>query len=107
MPNYGFLADKVIDGRYIQDVMATHRMVGVPYTDEMIANAQADFKAQADPNGDTRRAGRTLWRGAWQAVNVRNFDGQPELTEMDALIAYLQVLGTMVDFSTYTPDASR
>ena len=36
-----------------------------------------------------------------------NFDGQPELTEMDALIAYLQVLGTMVDFSTYTPLASR
>jgi cytochrome c oxidase cbb3-type subunit 2 len=26
---------------------------------------------------------------------------------MDALIAYLQVLGTMVDFSTYTPVASR
>jgi cytochrome c oxidase cbb3-type subunit 2 len=40
-------------------------------------------------------------------VNVRNFDGQPQLTEADALIAYMQVLGTMVDFSTFTPDASR
>ena len=40
-------------------------------------------------------------------VNVRNFDGQPELTEMDALIAYIQVLGTMVDFSTFTPVANR
>ena len=38
---------------------------------------------------------------------MSNFDGQPQLTEMDALIAYLQVLGTMVDFSTFTPDASR
>jgi cbb3-type cytochrome oxidase subunit 3 len=38
-----------------------------------------------------------------KVVNVRNFDGQPQLTEMDALIAYLQVLGTMVDFSTFTP----
>ena len=38
---------------------------------------------------------------------VRNFDGQPELTEMDALVAYLQVLGTMVDFSTFQPDPSR
>jgi len=38
---------------------------------------------------------------------VSNFDGQLELTEMDALIAYLQILGTMVDFSTFTPDASR
>ncbi|MCJ7874969.1 cytochrome-c oxidase, cbb3-type subunit II, partial [Phaeobacter sp. J2-8] len=33
--------------------------------------------------------------------------GQSALTEMDALIAYLQVMGTMVDFSTFTPDASR
>ena len=29
------------------------RMVGVPYSEEMMANAQADFKAQADPNGDS------------------------------------------------------
>jgi cbb3-type cytochrome oxidase cytochrome c subunit len=41
------------------------------------------------------------------SVTSRNFDGRPELTEMDALIAYLQVLGTMVDFSTFTPDESR
>ena len=34
------------------------------------------------------------------AVNVRNFDGQPELTDMDALIDYVQVLRTMVDFLT-------
>ncbi len=66
MPNYGFLADNLIDGRYIQDVMETHRMVGVPYTDEMIANAQADFKAQADPDRRHVGAGRALWRRAWQ-----------------------------------------
>ena len=41
------------------------------------------------------------------AVNVRNFDGRPGVSEMDALIAYLQVLGTMVDFSTFQPVASR
>jgi len=40
-------------------------------------------------------------------VSVRNFDGQAALTEMDALVAYLQMLGTLVDFSTFTPDASR
>jgi cytochrome c oxidase cbb3-type subunit 2 len=38
---------------------------------------------------------------------VSNFDGQDDLTEMDALIAYMQMLGTLVDFSTFTPDASR
>jgi cytochrome c oxidase cbb3-type subunit 2 len=40
-------------------------------------------------------------------VNVRNFDGSPGISEADALIAYLQMLGTLVDFSTFTPDASR
>ena len=38
---------------------------------------------------------------------VANFDGHKALTEMDALVSYLQVMGTMVDFSTFTPDASR
>ena len=108
MPPYGFLASKVIDGRYIQDVMSTHRIVGVPYSDEMMENAVADFTSQADPNADSdglqERYGEAVFGNA---INVRNFDGQPALTEMDALIAYIQVLGTMVDFSTFTPDASR
>jgi cytochrome c oxidase cbb3-type subunit 2 len=103
MPPYGFLLNRPIDGKYIQDTMATHRIVGVPYTDEMLENAVADFAVQADPLGDT--AGLTERYGA--TANIRNFDGQPGLTEMDALISYIQVLGTMVDFSTFTPDASR
>ncbi len=103
MPPYGFLAQNVIDGEYIADTLAAHRMVGVPYTEDMVAAGQGDFAAQADPNADT--AG--LLERYGEKVNVRNFDGQPELTEMDALIAYIQVLGTMVDFSTFTPDASR
>ena len=48
MPKYGFLEDRMIDGKYIQDLLKTHRFVGVPYTDEMIENAQADFLAQGD-----------------------------------------------------------
>ena len=102
MPKYGYMADTLIDGRYIQDIMKTHRMVGVPYSDEMIENAQADFKAQSNPDADT--AGLEERYGA---VNLRNFDAAAGVSEMDALIAYLQVLGTMVDFSTYTPVASR
>lgn len=102
MPRYDFLMNTVIDGRYIKDVMATHRLVGVPYDDAMMENAVADFKAQADPNSDYSGL-----QERYAKANVANFDGQAELTEMDALIAYLQVLGTMVDFSTFTPDASR
>jgi cytochrome c oxidase cbb3-type subunit II len=103
MPKYGYMANRVIDGRYIQDVMSTHAMVGVPYTTEMLEAAVADFRAQGDPNADTEG----LLARYGEKVVVSNFDGQADLTEMDALIAYLQVLGTMVDFSTFTPDASR
>ncbi len=108
MPPYGFLYDTVIDGRYIQDVVETNRMVGVPYSDEMVSNARADFAAQADPLGDSAGLEERYGEGVFGTpVNVRNFDGLPALTEMDALIAYIQVLGTMVDFSTYTPVANR
>ncbi|WP_299892803.1 cytochrome-c oxidase, cbb3-type subunit II [uncultured Ruegeria sp.] len=103
MPKYGFLENRRIDGRYIGDVMAANALVGTPYTDEMLENAVLDFRAQADPDSDYDG----LLERYGEKVNVRNFDGQPELTEADALIAYLQMLGTLVDFSTFTPDANR
>ncbi|MCA8868473.1 MAG: cytochrome-c oxidase, cbb3-type subunit II [Rhodobacteraceae bacterium] len=103
MPGYGFMLKAKLDGKYVADMVKANAMVGVPYTDEMLTEAQADFLAQANPDADSdgllERYGKT--------AQVRNFDGQPELTEMDALIAYLQVLGTMVDFSTFEADASR
>ncbi len=104
MPKYGFLESNMIDGQYIGEVMATHKFVGVPYTDDMIENAQLDFSAQADPDSDYDGL---LERYGEDSVQVRNFDGQPGISELDALVAYLQMLGTLVDFSTFTPDASR
>lgn len=103
MPKYGHLMSRGINVDYIADLLATHRIVGVPYTDDMIANAAADLKVQLDPFGDYD--GLLERYGA--NVNIRNFDGQEAVTEMDALVAYLQMLGTLVDFSTFTPDASR
>ncbi|MDB5664065.1 cytochrome-c oxidase, cbb3-type subunit II [Cypionkella sp.] len=102
MPKYGFLLNQMIDGTYVEELMATHRMVGVPYTDEMLQNARLDFAAQEDPNLDY-----TGLQERYSGAQSRNFDGQPGISEMDALIAYLQILGTMVDFSTFTPDANR
>jgi cytochrome c oxidase cbb3-type subunit 2 len=102
MPKYAFLASTKIDGEYIVDLLETHRMVGVPYSDQQIEAAYSDFQAQANPDAD--------WDDLlerYPGAAVGNFDGQSDLTEMDAMIAYLQVLGTMVDFSTFTPDASR
>ena len=103
MPKYSFLFRTPIDGRYIADTLRTNAVFGVPYTSDMIAAARADFAAQADPDADTSG----LFERYGEKVNVRNFDGQPALTEADALIAYMQVLGTMVDFSTFTPDPLR
>ncbi|WP_170427371.1 cytochrome-c oxidase, cbb3-type subunit II [Ruegeria arenilitoris] len=103
MPKYGFLEQRKIDGRYIGDIMAANAVVGTPYTEEMLENAVADFRAQADPDSDFDG----LLERYGDKVNIRNFDGQPELTEADALIAYLQMLGTLVDFSTFTPDPNR
>jgi cytochrome c oxidase cbb3-type subunit 2 len=94
MPSYAFLADREIEGEYIADLMSTHRIVGVPYTDEMIENAEFDLWQQATEFGDA---------ASWNAIPAqqRDFDGNPaEVTEMDALVAYLQMLGTLVDFST-------
>lgn len=102
MPKYGFLSNRMIEPTYIVDLLETHRMVGVPYTDEMIETAQADFIAQADPDSDYDDL---LVR--YPKAQVRNFDGKAGISEMDALIAYLQMLGTLVDFSTFQPDASR
>jgi cytochrome c oxidase cbb3-type subunit 2 len=103
MPKYDYLERTLIDGRYMDDLLATNALVGVPYTEEMIDNAQADFKAQADPDSDYDG----LLERYGENVNVRNFDGRPGISETDALIAYMQMLGTLVDFSTFTPDASR
>ncbi len=103
MPKYGFLERTKLDGKYIADLLETHAFVGVPYTDDMLENAQADFLAQSDPDSDYDG----LLERYGEKVQVRNFDGQPGVSETDALIAYMQMLGTLVDFSTFTPDASR
>ena len=102
MPKYAFLEDRMIDGEYVEDLLRTHRFVGVPYTDEMIENAQADFQVQIDPFGDF-----DAMLERYPGAQVRSFDGAEGVSEADALIAYLQMLGTLVDFSTFTPDASR
>lgn len=110
MPKYGFLASRLIEPEHIADRLRTDAMVGVPYTSEMIELAKADFAAQADPDADTsglqERYGAAAFQGGKDVV-VSNFDRQPGITEMDALVAYLQVLGTMVDFTTFQPDMGR
>ncbi len=98
MPGYPFLAATALPHSDIAGHLQANRTVGVPYSQAMIDNAIVDLRAQADPDSDDTDGLEQRYPGA----NVRNFDGQTgEPTEMDALIAYLQVLGTMVDFSSF------
>ncbi len=97
MPSYAFLKDALIDVRNFETHLVANRRVGVPYSDEMVENAVADLKAQADPDADTSGV-----EARYPKAKLGDFDGDPaRLTEMDALVAYLQMLGTLVDFSTY------
>lgn len=101
MPPYKMLAENELNLDALSGFLKANRGVGVPYTDEMIANARADALAQLDPLGDNYDA----FVARYPRVVVREFDGDPRrVTEMDALVSYLQVLGTMVDFSTYEPE---
>jgi cytochrome c oxidase cbb3-type subunit 2 len=98
MPGYPFLATTALKYKDIEDHLTANKMVGVPYDDAMIAAARADLEAQVDPDSDGVEALQQRYPGA----QARNFDAQAGVpTEMDALIAYLQVLGTMVDFKAY------
>jgi len=101
MPSYPWLAQREITGDDIEAKLKTLAAIGVPYTDEMIKSAKADFKAQISPDSDEAEA---LMARYPKAV-VSNFDGdKTSVTELDAMIAYLQMLGTLVDFTKY--DAS-
>ena len=102
MPPYVFLEKTDLNIDNIAETLKANRMVGVPYTDDMIANAKADLIAQATPDSD----GITALQKRYAKAGARDFDGDPKrITEMDALIAYLQMLGTLVDFKTYQADA--
>jgi cytochrome c oxidase cbb3-type subunit II len=101
MPAYPHLAKNGAVLNDLGDHLTALRKVGVPYSDEMIANAYQDAVAQANASGEAE--GLKSRYGV--KVNVRDFDGNPNfISEMDALVAYLQKLGTDVDFTTYNPD---
>ncbi len=103
MPNYGWLEKTELDYQHIDQDLRVNATLGVPYTDEMIANAQKDVVTQA--TADSPDAAELAKR--YPKVNVRDFDGDPKhITEADALIAYLQMLGTLVDFKLYDDKAN-
>ncbi|RXR30417.1 cytochrome-c oxidase, cbb3-type subunit II [Sphingobium fluviale] len=94
MPPYAFLKDRPLKAGDMTGHLTALSRVGVPYSNEAIAAANADLLAQADPEADSADL---LKR--YPKAQARDYDGDPKtLTEMDALVAYLQMLGTLVDF---------
>jgi cytochrome c oxidase cbb3-type subunit 2 len=95
MPSYAFLAERDLSVPDATASLTALYRVGVPYTKADLARADQDLQAQADPLADQGDFAKR-----YPGAQVRDFDGKPDrLTEMDALVAYLQVLGTMVDVS--------
>jgi cytochrome c oxidase cbb3-type subunit 2 len=99
MPGYPFLARRTLEYGDIAQRMQALRLTGVPYTDDMIDKAQADTAAQIAP--DSKEAKELVAR--YPKAQVRKFDGAAGTapTELDALVAYLQMLGTLVDFTRF------
>ncbi len=97
MPGYAFLTERLVRTDDIRAHLEANVAVGVPYTEEMLAEAEADLRVQAQADGDTDGL-----LARYPKAQTGDFDGAPGLlTEMDALVAYLQMLGTLVDFSQY------
>lgn len=94
MPPYAFLAQRALKPGDMAAHLRSLRVTGVPYSDADIAKAQEDLATQAGAGGDPADLAKR-----YPKAMARDYDGNPgEVTEMDALVAYLQGLGTQVDF---------
>ena len=103
MPAYPWLAKTPLDAARIEQDMKVLALEGVPYSKEMIEKASLDLKAQAseeDPNA------ADLAKRYPKAVARAAGDQKGMVSEADALIAYLQMLGTLVDFKLYDGKAN-
>lgn len=100
MPRYPWLATTQLPVKHLGDDLRAMNNVGVPYTDAMISNASIDAIAQASPADSGDLATRY-----GEATTIRAFDGdEGTVSELDALIAYLQVLGKLSDASANQSD---
>src|SRR3546814_18413406 len=104
MPRYNWLSESQLQTKHLGDDLRALRAVGVPYTEDMIANASADALAQASPDDDP--AGMVKRYG--DATQIRSFDGdQRTVYAMDALVAYIQIHGKISASAHTRPVAGK
>jgi cytochrome c oxidase cbb3-type subunit II len=109
MPSYPWLKERALDTYNIGRKFSALQTIGLPYTDDMVKNAEADLKAQVAPDSAEAKALIERYKGFAAdpakpdpKIKVANFDGdESKVSELDAVVAYLQMLGTLVDFATY------
>lgn len=93
MPAYSWLGRTLLKIDDLPQHLAAQRALGVPYTEEMVKNAARDAYGQAMPNSDYAEGVSERYGDQTQ---ISAFDGvATQVTEMDALVAYLQVLGRL------------
>jgi cytochrome c oxidase cbb3-type subunit 2 len=104
MPGYPFLLERPVNVEALGEHLSANQAIGVPYDDAMVENAVSDARVQVNPDADEVDA----FLARYPKAQVRDFDGNPQMiSEMDALIAYLQMLGTLVDFSVYEAEGDN
>ena len=104
MPGYPFLATADLNFQNVGLDLKANAAVGVPYTQDQIDNAYRDLKAQLDEDSDDYDA----FVERYPTAKIRDYDGNPrKISEMDALIAYMQMLGTLVDFNLYSAEENQ
>ncbi len=103
MPGYPFLEKTALDYKRIGEDLTALSRVGVPYSQDMIDHAVDDLRAQGSPDTPAAEAMKKRYPNAIaRDLGVDKRD----VTEADALIAYLQRLGTQVDFKLYDDKAN-
>lgn len=103
MPNYPWLLKTNLDTSDIALRMKALRTTGVPYS-----NSQAEYDRNVKQFGED--VAKTLHipdaeKNLVAQAQAGNYDNNKDnISEMDAMVAYLQVLGTMVDFKQFDDD---
>lgn len=99
MPRYKFLNETKLNYSAIHQEMTILKRLDVPYSQEAIDNFEQDIMIQLAKNEDPNFI--EGFQKRYPKAFMRKFNKKTdEITELDALVAYLQSLGNRVDLKT-------
>lgn len=99
MPGYSFMSNSILDTKNLKRKMEVLKELGVPYTQTDIDNYEDDIKVQLSLNENSTLVEE--FKKRYPGAAIRKFNKKSiDVTEMDAIIAYLQGLGLKIDLKT-------